>query len=249
LPGDRTIDTPPPARTRIWAISDLHLSLARPRDQTRYGAVWRDHVARIRAAWEERIAPGDTVLLPGDLSWAHSPLQVRPDIDWLAALPGRKVLARGNHDFWWKKPEQVCRVLPADMLAVQGSCVRLDGVLICGTMGHIAPNDPYFQRHKLRSYHRELHWLQRSLQEAQGQRADGEPLILMLHYPPYTSTGQASGFTEVICRFRPDVCVYGHLHLPGEWTAAITGERDGTRYHLVAADYVNMIPQRIWPPE
>lgn len=207
-------------------------------------------MARLRAAWEERVAPGDVVLLPGDLSWAHSPLQVLPDVQWLASLPGRKVLVRGNHDFWWKKLEQVRRqVLPADILAVQGSCVRLDGVLVCGTMGHIAPNDPYYQPHKLKSYRRELHWLRQALQTAQEQRTNGEPVILMLHYPPYTSSGQASGFTEVIRHFQPDACVYGHLHLPGEWATAITGEREGTRYHLVAADYVNMIPQRVWPLE
>ncbi len=239
-----------PPRPRIWAISDLHLSLARPRDQTRYGIVWKDHVARIRAAWLQRVAPDDIVLLPGDLSWAHSPHQVRPDIDWIAALPGRKILARGNHDFWWKKLEQVRQqLLPPGILAVQGSCVQLDGVIICGTMGHIAPNDPYFQQHKLKSYRRELHWLRQALQMAQVERMNGQPVILMLHYPPYTSTGQASGFTDVIREYRPEVCVYGHLHFASEWAAAITGEREGTRYHLVAADYMDMTPRCVWPPE
>ena len=127
--------------TTIWALSDTHLSLSKPRDQTRFGEKWRNHTQRIKTAWQTLIDTNDIVLLPGDLSWAHSPRTVQPDIDWLATLPGRKVIARGNHDYWWKNLVQVQRdVLPENMQAVQGSCLPLDDVLICGTMGHIAPN-------------------------------------------------------------------------------------------------------------
>ncbi len=238
--------TSPP---RVWAIADTHLSFASHRDQTRFGAVWSDHPARLKAAWEAQIAAEDIVLLPGDLSWAHTARGVQPDIDWLAHLPGRKVLARGNHDFWWKKLDQVsAQVLQQGMAAVQGSCVQIDGLLICGTMGHIAPNDPYFQSHKLKSYKRELAWLCQSLEQAHTLRTNGEPILLMLHYPPFTSAGERSGFTEVIESFSPDVCVYGHLHFDHEWAAAANGLRGKTRYHLVAADYLNMIPRQVWPP-
>ncbi len=233
----------------VWAISDTHLSFARPRDQARFGERWIAHTGRIYAAWQERVRPDDIVLLPGDLSWAHSPQKVQPDIDWIASLPGRKVLVRGNHDFWWKRLSQVQEELfPRDnMYALQGSCLALDGLLICGTMGHIAPNDPYFQKHKYKSYQRELAWLRTSLQEASRLRSNSEPVLLMLHYPPYTSDGQPSGFTEVIQAHRPDVCVYGHLHLEDEWRTAADGVRGGTRYHLVACDYLNMVPRQVWP--
>jgi len=234
----------------VWAISDTHLSFARPRDQARFGEQWRNHTERLAAAWRERIAPQDIILMPGDLSWAHSPARVRPDIDWLSALPGRKVLVRGNHDFWWKRIEQIRReVLPPDIQAVQGSCIALDGLLICGTMGHIAPNDPYFRPEKLRSYRRERDWLRSSLEEARQMQTDGEPVLLMMHYPPYTSDGRPSGFTEIIQQFAPEVCVYGHLHFKEEWAVAIEGPQNGTTYHLVACDYLNMIPRCIWPPE
>ena len=201
------------------------------------------------AAWRARIAPDDIVLLPGDLSWAHSPLKVQPDLDWLAKLPGRKVLARGNHDYWWRKLSQIERdLLPQRVSAVQGTCLAMDDVLICGTMGHIAPNDPYYQTHKYKSYQRELRWLQQALNQAADLRTAGQPLLLMLHYPPYTSDGQPSGFTEVIQAHQPDVCVYGHLHFEEEWQVAADEPRDGTRYHLVSCDYLNMIPRQVWPP-
>jgi predicted phosphohydrolase len=238
------------ASPTIWAIADLHLSFARPRDQTRYGDRWRDHTARLQEAWRAHIAPQDIVLLPGDLSWGRTPLRVQPDIDWLASMPGSKVLVRGNHDYWWRDLDEVRRtVLRAGMYAVQGDCLALDGILICGTMGHIAPNDPYFQPHKLPSYRRELNWLTSALEHAAVQRTDNQPVILMMHFPPYTSDGQPTGFSEIVRRYAPEVCVYGHLHLQHEWAVAVDGARDGTRYHLVAADYMGMCPRRVWPPQ
>lgn len=236
--------------TTVWAIADLHLSFAKPRDQTRFGEKWRDHEARIAAAWQERVAPQDIVLLPGDLSWAKKVRTVQPDLDWVTKLPGRKVLARGNHDWWWRDLDQIrCEVLPETMQAVQGSCLEINGVLICGTMGHVAPNDPYYKSHKIRSYHRELTWLQNALESAETMRTNGQPIMTMLHYPPFTSSGQPSGFTEVIRQYAPEVCVYGHLHFAYEWAVAVNEPRDGTRYHLVAADYLSMVPRRVWPPE
>lgn len=238
--------TPPP---RVWAIADTHLSFGKPRDQTRFGDIWANHATRIQQAWEQQIAPTDIVLIPGDLSWAHSPQRVEPDLSWIAALPGRKVLVRGNHDFWWKKLDQVTtQLLPEDVYAVQGSCLQLEGLLICGTMGHIAPNDPYYQTRKYKSYQRELRWLRHALEQAQAMRTNGEPVLLMMHYPPFTSAGQPSGFTELIEQYHPDVCVYGHLHFTHEWAVAVDSRRNGTRYHLVAADYINMQPRQVWPP-
>lgn len=238
--------TPSPT---VWAIADTHLSFGKPRDQTRFGDIWADHASRIKQAWERRIAPGDIVLIPGDLSWAHSPQRVVPDLSWIGSLPGRKVLVRGNHDFWWKKLDQVTtQLLPEDVFAVQGSCLRLEGMLVCGTMGHIAPNDPYYQARKYKSYQRELRWLRLALEQATAMRTNGEPILLMMHYPPFTSDGQPSGFTALIEQYHPEVCVYGHLHFAHEWDVAVDSRRNGTHYHLVAADYINMQPRQVWPP-
>lgn len=235
----------------VWAISDTHLSFAKPRDQTRFGETWRNHTDRIKTAWQARVAPDDVVLLAGDLSWAHSPKHVQPDVDWIATLPGHKVLIRGNHDYWWKKLGQVGKILhDARLYAVQGSCLALNGVLVCGTMGHIAPNDPYYQKHKYSSYLRELNWLTAALEAAHAQRTrKKEPILLMVHYPPFTSNGKASGFTEVIQKYKPDICVYGHLHFEHEWQVAVTDNRNGTQYHLVTSDYLDMIPRQVWPPQ
>lgn len=233
----------------VWAIADTHLSFAKPRDQTRFGEVWVNHPERIQDAWQHRVADHDIVLVPGDLSWAHSPHRVAPDISWLAALPGRKVLVRGNHDYWWKRLDQVrTQILPETMYAVQGSSIEMDGIIVCGTMGHIAPNDPYYDTNKIKSYNREINWLRRALEQAHQLRTNGEPILLMMHYPPFTSDGQPSGFTEIIEEFHPDACVYGHLHFPQEWRDAVDSTRNGTRYHLVAADYINMQPRQVWPP-
>jgi len=232
----------------VWAISDTHLSFASPKDQSQFGPKWVNHAERIRSAWLSRIADDDIVLLPGDLSWAHNPRNVRLDLEWIAALPGRKVLVRGNHDYWWKKLGQVHDLLPDSISAIQGTSLALDGVILCGTMGHIAPNDPYYESRKFSSYQRELKWLSQALDEARALRSNGQPIILLMHYPPFTSDGQPSGFSERIQAFAPDVCVYGHLHFSHEWNVAANGLRDGTRYHLVACDFLDMTPRQVWPP-
>ena len=88
---------------KIWAISDLHLSGAKPKPMDIFGSQWKNHPEKIARAWRERVAPEDLVLCPGDLSWAMNLEEAAPDLAYFAALPGKKILMRGNHDFWWKR--------------------------------------------------------------------------------------------------------------------------------------------------
>ncbi len=144
--------------TRFWAIADTHLSFGRPNDMARFGERWVEHPERIAEAWQALVAPDDVVLLPGDVSWAKSHPKLMLDLDWLTALPGRKVLLRGNHDHWWKNIEAVRKIVtPLGLYALEGDSITLDDVIICGAMGHIAPQDPYYvEDPKKDRYQREL---------------------------------------------------------------------------------------------
>src|ERR1700678_4491337 len=113
----------------VWAISDLHLSFARPIRRERYAARWRDHAANIERNWREVIGPGDLVLLPGDLSMAQNHRDLQADLAWLDRLPGTKVLAPGNHDRWWNGAPAIRPLLPRSMLAVEGDAVAAHGVI------------------------------------------------------------------------------------------------------------------------
>lgn len=233
--------------SRVWAIADTHLSFAKPKDMARFGERWRDHIERLHITWRATIQPEDTVLIPGDISWAQSQNKVIPDLRWLAALPGKKILLRGNHDHWWKKIELVRTLVePMGFRAVSADCIEQDGVLVCGTMGYIAPGDPYWENDQRKDrFDRELGFLDTALQQATALRKLGQALIVMVHYPPFNTHGDPTPFTDLITRHQPTVCVYGHLHQPKEWEVARQGMIEGVRYSLVASDYLDMTPRLI----
>lgn len=237
--------------TRFWAIADTHLSFGKPRDMARFGECWVNHTDALAAAWKARIAPDDVVLLPGDVSWAQSARAVQPDLEWLAALPGQKVLLRGNHDHWWKDIA-LTRTLtaPLGFHALEGDSIALDGAIVAGAMGHLAPDDPLYKEDpKKDRYTRELGRLERALDHAESQRKPGQALLLMMHFPPFTSDGKRTAYADLIIQHQPSVCVYGHLHRPVEWQVACDGEREGVHFMLAASDYLSMTPRLIWPPE
>ncbi|MBX3066432.1 MAG: metallophosphoesterase [Anaerolineae bacterium] len=234
--------------TRFWALADTHLSFAKPRDMVRFGEKWLDHTARIAQNWRESIADQDVVLLPGDVSWAQATSRIWSDLMWLRPLPGRKILLRGNHDHWWKDIDKVRKIVePMGFYALEGDSITLDGVIIAGAMGHIAPGDPFYKEDAVKDrYNRELQRLERALMHAAVQRRHGEPVLLMTHYPPFTSEGQRTAYVDVISRYQPTICLYGHLHSQREWEVAKQGQFEGVEYMLVAADYLDMKPRLIW---
>jgi uncharacterized protein len=229
---------------RFWAIADTHLSFGKPKDMSRFSDKWIGHPETIATAWRSLVAPQDVVLVPGDVSWAQTTTKIAADLAWLAPLPGRKILLRGNHDHWWKEIYTVRKILePWGYYALEGDSIDVDGVIVCGAMGHIAPDDPYFVEDPRKDrYQREYKRLELALQHADAQRKAGQPVVLMMHYPPFTSEGKPTGYVDLITRYQPTICIYGHLHRASEWAVACNTSYNGVLYQLVAADFLGMTP-------
>jgi predicted phosphohydrolase len=227
---------------RIFGLADLHLGDAVEKPMDIFGPVWERHAERIDRNWRARVGPEDWVLVPGDISWAMKLEDALPDLRFIDALPGRKVLLKGNHDFWWTSRGKVEAVLPPSLGLLQNDAVDLgQGIGVVGTRGWSPPGAPRATDEDKKIHARELLRLDLSLKAARGRF---ERLIAMLHYPPiYAGLGETE-FVPLLRDAGVKVCLYGHLHGP-DHRYAIRGEHGGIRYYFVAADATDFTPVEI----
>lgn len=205
-----------------------------------FGAGWRGHPEAFFEGWRETVADDDVVLVPGDVSWAMRLEEALPDLRDIAELPGRKVLSRGNHDYWWSSIGKVRAALPEGMYALQNDALALDGLVVAGTRGWVCPGSFEFGEHDEKIYRREAARLELSLQAA--AKLEGERLVVMLHYPPTNPRREPSLFTDAIERAAPDALVYGHLHDAADHHVPAI---PGVAVHFVAADHLGFRPKEI----
>lgn len=243
---------------RLFAIGDLHLPGGpRGKGMEVFGAAWRDHAARVAAAWGELARPEDVLLITGDLSWAMNLDEARADLAWIEALPGRKVIIRGNHDFWWSGIGKVRGALGPSVVALQHDHVLIEGTAIVGTRGWQCPGSlgsadlmagappaaaAAYSESDRRIYLREVERLRLGLEALKRRGARHERLVVALHYPPMNPEHQESGFTRLLDEFGADLCVHGHLHGAAAHATAFEGRRMRTEYRCVSADRVDMRP-------
>jgi predicted phosphohydrolase len=227
----------------LWTISDLHLSSAQPKPMDIFGDRWKNHPERIAAAWRARVRDEDTVLIAGDISWAMKIEDALLDLEWIAALPGHKVLIRGNHDYWCPRGAgPVRRRLPANMTILSADAVALDEAVVCGTRAWITPETPgYSVATDQTIYTRELDMLDRALAAARKLAAGTLPIVVMVHYPPFLDR-RPTEFARRIAAAGASACVYGHLHRPHDWAMATQGLVDGVYYQLTSCDYLGFGP-------
>jgi uncharacterized protein len=195
-------------------------------------------------------------LIVGDISWAMRLSEAKPDLDYIAALPGRKIILKGNHDYWWASKAKVRQMADSSIDILQADSIVIDEVAIIGTRGWQCPGKQSaddmmsetrgrtYTEEDLKIYQREVARLKLAFESLRGKSYRN--LIVALHYPPVNSQYEPSGFTDLIDAHNVDVCVYGHLHGEAIKTA-FNSTRNGTHYRLVSADSINFVPQQIWP--
>jgi hypothetical protein len=230
----------------LYAIADLHLGFGVSKPMSVFGAHWADHEKTLSMNWLQTIGPEDTVLIPGDISWGMTLEDALPDLQFLDRLPGKKILSRGNHDYWWSslaKIERFCADHSLQSLTFlrNNSITVSPSILVCGTRGWLMPDDPEFGPADEKIFLREAGRLKMSLEHAQQNRTSGQQVVACLHYPPFGRNGKGSLFTDLLSQFAVDACVYGHVHgiIPGTRQPVAAGLAD---CYLVAADYLAFKP-------
>ncbi|MEN8208998.1 MAG: metallophosphoesterase [Candidatus Fermentibacteria bacterium] len=230
----------------IYAIGDLHLSHMSGKPMDVFGDHWKDHHLLIEKNWNELVTENDLVLLPGDLSWAMKLPEAALDLNFLDELPGRKIITKGNHDYWWSSLSQINKVLPSGIVPLQHTAFDAGAAVITGTRGWITPlSDEFDEEKDEKIYRRELHRLALALESAAEISEEDKLLIVMMHYPPVIS-GKATEFSKMLSKGGADICIYGHIHCsPGQWPGGLDVDIEGVRYKNVSADYLDFKPVRI----
>ncbi|MDY6029388.1 MAG: metallophosphoesterase [Acidaminococcaceae bacterium] len=222
----------------IYAIGDLHLSGDPPRKPMDiFGERWRGHKEKIKTDWLQKVSDEDTVIICGDISWAMNLREAQQDLTWLAALPGRKILLRGNHDYWWDSMQKMQNLYGNAFDFLQNNCYETEAAVICGTRGWTLPSVETFTEEDEKIYAREGIRLELSLKSAQ-QRFPSLPQIVALHYPPLFKSGERNLFTELLEKYQVQHCVFGHIH--GENCEHVfEGVSNEVNYKLVSCDTQN----------
>lgn len=225
----------------IYAIGDLHFDSTKEKPMDIFGKNWIDHQEKIIKNWQEIITDDDLVLIPGDISWALKLGEAKIDLEKIEELPGKKVISKGNHDYWWVSLKKLNSLELDSIFYIQNNSYIYDNTAIAGTRGWFSQDYEGFDDNDLKVYKRELHRLELSL-ESIGK--EDIKKIVMLHYPPFNLDSKPNDFHDVMLEYEVDVCLYGHLHSDGH-KFAIEDVFDGIEYRCVSSDYIDFKPKLI----
>jgi len=222
----------------LYAIGDLHLCLGAPKPMDIFGGAWVGYMEKLKEGLSV-IRPEDTTVLLGDLSWALGLDAAQADFAWIDAIPGRKIILKGNHDYWWSTAAKFYKFCEQndfhDQWILNNNCYFYEDWAICGTRGWFFEEEKS-GTHDEKVFRRELIRLETSLKAA----GDREKLVF-LHYPPRYRGYECPEILQLLESYGVRSCYYGHLH--GEsHKLALQGPWNGIDYRLVAADYVDFKP-------
>lgn len=227
----------------LYAIGDLHLCLGAEKPMDVFGGAWVDYMQKLKAGMAV-IQPEDTLVLLGDLSWALDLEQAKKDFSWINEIPGRKIILKGNHDYWWSTAAKFYRFCKENgfsgMLILHNNHYEYDDVAICGTRGWFFEEERSGS-HDEKVFKRELLRLEESLRSA-GEKQK----LVFLHYPPRYKGYICQEILELLDKYQVRQCYYGHLH-GASHGLALEGLWDGIEYKLLSADRLNFQPECIIP--
>ena len=216
----------------LYAIGDLHLCLGAPKPMDVFGGAWVGYMQKLREGLSV-IGPDDTTVLLGDLSWALDLESAAADFSWINEISGRKIILKGNHDYWWSTAAKFYKFCEkngfSDQWILNNNHFEYEGYAICGTRGWFYEEDRSGE-HDEKVFKRELMRLEASLKSAGDLHK-----IVFLHYPPKYKGYECQEIIDLMKQYDVRQCYYGHLH-GASHGLAMEGQWDGIEYHLVSAD-------------
>lgn len=228
----------------VFSISDLHLSQGNEKPMNVFGNGWENHLNKIKADWLKKVSAEDIVLICGDISWGITLEDGLEDLKSLADLPGKKIFIRGNHDYWWNGITKLRRAAPDDsFIFLQNDCVKIENLIICGSRGWTCPGSTDYTAADEKLYLREAERFKLCFREVEKVRREGDRLLVMIHYPPFSQKSPQTLFTELFREQSAEKVVFGHIH--GETYFPYRTVKDGIEYILTSCDKVGFTLQKI----
>ena len=223
----------------IFVIADLHLSFNNPKPMDIFGEHWAGHEEKVKANWIENVSENDLVILPGDFSWETYLQDTKLDFEYLNSLPGKKLLLKGNHDYWWTTLKNMRTFLSENNYAnidfLYNNSYEFEDKIICGTRGWSITDENADEK----LINRELIRLEISLKEGIEKYGDNKEIIVFMHYPPISKAkiiaDEEMKFVNLMKKYNVKKCYYGHLH-GASIGDAIQGNIEGIEFKLVSAD-------------
>lgn len=236
----------------LFSIADLHLSHSVDKPMDQFGVRWRDHTAKLEKRWRAVVSDDDTVVVPGDISWAIDFEGALEDLKFIDRLPGRKIIGKGNHDYWWSTVTKMKNFFESNSIStidiLHNNAIETEDYIIAGTRGWYV--EEKLQQVETAEYAkivaRENARLRLSLTDASKLReSSGKSILVYFHFPPVFKDFRCNEFVETMKEFGIKNCYFGHIH--SNYLIPRTTEVDGISMTLISADYLDFIPMITLP--
>ncbi len=237
----------------LFVMADLHLSHSVNKPMDIFGSRWTDYMTKIKKNWRSVVTDEDTVIVPGDITWAIDYNEAYEDFKFINELPGKKLLGKGNHDYWWgtmaKNRDFVLKNGFDTIDFLYNNAYKVEDYIICGTRGWYVDeklqngNTKDVEYQKIVS--REAQRLRMSLEEAIRLQVNDEKILVFFHFPPIFNSFVCEEFIDILLEYRIKNCYFGHIH--GTYNVPRSLEYKGITFTLISSDYSNFIPMIIAP--
>ena len=238
----------------IYVMADLHLSITTNKPMGIFGSRWTDHMEKIKKNWNAIISDDDTVIVPGDISWAIDYSEACDDFSFINSLPGKKLLGKGNHDYWWGTMAKNRAFVKQNGFEtidfLYNNAYKIENYIVCGTRGWYVDeklqnetNEPEYQKIVLREAQR----LKMSLEEAIKLRENDEQILVFFHFPPVFKSFVCNELLDILSEYGIKNCYFGHIH--GTYNVPKTFEYNGINFTLISSDFLSFVPMIVMPDE
>lgn len=236
----------------LFSIADLHLSQTVNKPMDKFGSRWTNHTNKLIKRWSAVVTDKDTVVVPGDISWGISLEESLEDLLLIDKLPGKKLIGKGNHDYWWATLTKMGQFLDENGINtiqfLYNNAYETEDYIVCGTRG-------WYVEEKLQNVvnadyekivNRENIRLEMCLKEAKKlQETSGKEILVYLHFPPVFKSFVCREFVDTLKRYNIKNCYFGHIH--GQYNVPRTTEFEGIRFTLISSDFLDFVPMITMP--